>query len=203
MSVCSGRSSRVLETQSINKSLPALDTYPVRVFVNITYFINCSTTESACGTNFLLQVKDDSNNTLLEDNLDQSNRSRVQQFHFDLIPNKTENFRLLLVSPPNSSGCIRVSRVLVYRNECPGHERRPLPQPLVRRPSVQAPVNGSVSVTSSYCAENSHPGKNSNPQDLTCTAEGTWFNDGVDCECDEGFYMDGTVCRGVCLQDET
>ena len=194
VSVCSGREDKVLETQSISKSLPAPDTYPVRVFVNITYNItDCSTTESDCGTNFFLRVNDD-NGTLIEENLNSGDRFRVKQFHFDLSPNQTENFRLLLVSS-RDSGCITVSRVLVYRNECPGHER--VPGDLVRRPSVQAPVSGSVPVTSSYCAENANHTELSRPQDLTCTAKGKWLNDATNCECNQGYYEDGTVCRGM------
>ena len=192
VSVCSGVGDKVLETQSINKSLPAPDTYPVRVFVNITYNItDCPTTESDCGSNFFLRVKDDNNKTLIEDNLNSSDHFRV---NFDLSPNQTKNFRLLLVSSQDS-GCITVSRVLVYRNECPGHER--VPGDLVRRPSVQAPVSGSVPVTSSSCAENANYTEHSQPQDLVCTAEGKWLNDGTNCQCNQGYYKDGTVCRGM------
>ena len=158
---------------------------------NIT---DCPTTESDCGSNIFLRVKDDNNETLIEDNLNSSDRFRVKQFHFDLSPNQTENFRLLLVSTPGS-GCITVSRVLVYRNECPGHERDP--GGLVRRPSVQAPVSGSVPVISSYCAENANHTELSQPQDLVCTAEGKWLNDGINCQCNKGYYKDGTVCRGM------
>ena len=200
VSVCSGTVDKVLETQIIRKDLPAPDTYPVRVFVNINYSTNCSTNNmSDCETDVFLKVKDVVNETLIEimpeNNLNKTSIFQVKQFSFDLSPNETEQFQLLLVSPPNS-GCITVSRIFVYRYECPAYERRPTG--LVRRHPVQAPINGEVSAPfSSYCAENSHPTQYDSSELLTCNAHGQWHNDQTGCQCDEGFYRDGTVCRGL------
>ena len=83
-----------------------------------------------------------------------------------------------------------VSRVLVYRYECPGHDR--LSVGLVRLPPTQAPVSGSVSVTP-YCAENSHFPSFSNPTTLRCSSEGFWFNGQTVCECDTGFVRVGVI----------
>ena len=199
VSVCSGTVDKVLETQIIRKDLPAPDTYPVRVFVNINYSTNCSTSMSDCETDVFLKVKDVETETLIEimpeNNLNKTSIFHEKEFSFDLSPNETEQFQLLLVSPPNS-GCITVSRIFVYRYECPGHERQPTG--LVRRHPFQAPISGSVPVSlSSYCAENSHPVQYSNSESLRCTAEGRWINDQTNCQCDEGFYRDNTVCRGL------
>ena len=199
VSVCSGTVDKVLETQIIRKDLPTLDTYPVRVFVNITYSTNCSTNMSYCETDVFLKVKDVETETLIEimpeSNLNKTSNFQEKEFSFDLSPNETEQFQLLVVSPPNS-GCITVSRIFVYRYECPGHERQPTG--LVRRHPVQAPISDDVPPPfPSYCAENSHPTQYSSSEFLRCTAEGHWINDQTDCQCDEGFYRDNDVCRGL------
>ena len=196
VSVCSGTVDKVLETQIIRKDLPAPDTYPVRLFVNINYSTNCSTSMSDCETDVFLKVKDVVNDTLIEimpeSNLNKTSSFQEKQFSFDLRPNETEQFQLLLVSPPNS-GCITVSRIFVYRYECPGQ-----PIDLVRRHPVQAPISGEVPAPfPSYCAENSHHTHGSS-ESLRCTAEGRWMSDQTNCQCDEGFYQDNDVCsRGL------
>ena len=89
--------------------------------------------------------------------------------------------------------CINVSRVLVYRHECPGHEK--LSTGLERRPATQAPVSGRVSAIPG-CAENSNHSKDSRPERLVCTAEGNWLNDNTHCVCDIGYSRDGDKCEG-------
>ena len=56
---CTDPGNKVLWTQNINKSLPAPDEYPVRVFVklHVTYpFLNCSE-ERECDGDLKLQIK--------------------------------------------------------------------------------------------------------------------------------------------------
>ena len=196
VSVCSGTVDKVLETQIIRKDLPAPDTYSVRVFVNITYSTHCSTNMSDCETDVFLKVKDVENETvpeiMPESNLNKISSFHEKQFYFDLSPNETEQFQLLLVSPPNS-GCITVSRIFVYRYECPGQ-----PIDLVRRHPVQAPISGEVPAPfPSYCAQNAHPTQYSSSESLRCTAEGHWISDQTICHCNEGFDRDDSVCRGL------
>ena len=160
-----------LEIQEIHKSLPTADTYPVRIFVNITFSINCSTSE--CATQ--LSVRDTSGSStsttvifpdtelLIEDP-----GSDHKQFYFDVNQNEFDSFRLTLQSP-DSDGCTTVSRVLVYRHECPGPER--LDTGLSVLPSTQAPVNGSVPVTP-FCVENASYIEGSLIDTLECNSEG-------------------------------
>ena len=183
MSVCSNA---VLETQNISKSLPAPDTYTVRVFVNITFSTNCSTTESDCG----IKAEDGRMLEVMPDNILKLDAgSQLKQFYFDIEPNRTDHFRLALVSP-GSGLCTTVTRVVVYRHEC-----RRLPTGLTVLPATQAPATGRVSVTS-HCTENSHHTQNSRPDSLVCDYTGMWFNDQTMCQCNDGFYREGTVCIG-------
>ena len=91
------------------------------------------------------------------------------------------------------SVCVTVSRVLVYRYECPGHDRQPTG--LARRPATQAPYAGAVHVMP-FCAENSHFSDISNHNSLTCQYDGTWLNDQSHCECDDGYNNDRDA--GLC-----
>ena len=79
------------------------------------------------------------------------------QLYFELHNNENEQFRLALVSRPNAT-CVTVSRVLVYRYECPDNEWQSVG--LTRHPATQAPVTGEVSVTP-QCVENSDHAVNS------------------------------------------
>ena len=190
MSVCSNA---VLETQYISKSLPAPDTYTVKVFVNITFSTNCPTTESDCEGNVELQIKADDGRMLevMPDNILKLDAgSQLKQFYFDIEPYRTDHFRLVLVSP-GSGLCTTVTRVVVYRHEC-----RRLRPGLTVLPATQAPATGRVPV-SSYCTENSHHAQTESSQPvLECDYTGMWFNDQTVCQCNYGFYREGTVCIG-------
>ena len=118
-------------------------------------------------------------------------------------PNGTRQFSFL--SNPTASGfsislrateaCVTVSRVLVYRYECAGHDR--LPTGLSRRPPTQAPDSGSVRVNS-HCAENSSFSAANGQNTLVCLSNGTWLNEPPHCECDEGYSNeeDAHTCEG-------
>ena len=188
MSVCSNA---VLETQYISKSLPAPDTYTVRVFVNITFSTNCSTTDSDCEGNVELGIKAEDGRMLevMPDNiLKLDPGSQLKQFYFDIEPNRTDHFRLVLVSP-GSGRCTTVTRVVVYRHEC-----RRLRPGLAVLPTTQAPATGRVLVTS-HCTENSHHAQSSQPV-LECDYTGMWFNDQTMCQCNDGFYRQHSDCLG-------
>ena len=88
-----------------------------------------------------------------------------------------------------------VSRVVVYRYECAGHDR--FPTGLARRPPTQAPDNGSVKVDP-YCADHSHFSAASVEDTLLCLASGTWLDDQSHCVCDEGYSNeeDAHTCKG-------
>ena len=187
-------SSASLETQEIHKSLPTDDTYPVRIFVNITFSTNCSTSE--CATQ--LSVKDTSSSTSIfpdTDLLIEDPGSDHKQFYFDVNQNEFDSFRLTLQSP-DSDGCTTVSRVLVYRHECPGPER--LDTGLSVLPSTQAPVNGSVPATP-FCVENASSTVSSRLDTLKCNSEGVWINDQTNCQCNAGFFRVGNACKGQSL----
>ena len=116
-------------------------------------------------------------------------------------PNGTRQFSFL--SNPTSSGfslslqateaCVTVSRVLVFRYECAGHDR--LPTGLSRRPPTQAPDNGSVRVDPD-CAEHSSFSAANGQNKLVCLSNGTWRNEQPRCVCDEGYKEDVDTCKG-------
>ena len=204
VAVCSGYpGDKYLDTQVINKSLPAPDEYPVRVFVNITYsFMGHSPEEEQnCDDNFELllgTLENDeisySSNVIEPDHRILNNTlSGTQHFYFDSSPN---NDRFVLRLRSRGGGvCVTVSRVLVYRHECPGHEH--LSTGLARRPATQAAIDGDVSVTP-HCAENSNHSDISIPDILICTPEGLWLNDQTHCVCDQGYdnQEDSNKCEG-------
>ena len=190
---------KVLWTQYINKSLPGSDNYPVRVVVKLDAFPNCSE-ERECDDNLKLHIVKYNGNSqkgftlypILPDSRTLVQDAIQYYFHFDL--NEAEDsFALQLINFPNHA-CVTVSRVLVYRHECPQ-----LSIGLERRPATQAPVNGAVSAMP-YCVANSHHSELSRPRCLMCTSEGEWMNDRTDCVCDRGYYEDGTICKSMCLK---
>ena len=115
----------------------------------------------------------------------------TKQFYFD-SGNTSSGFHIRLEA---DNVCVTVSRVLVYRYECPGHDRQPTG--LARRPATQAPSTGSVFVRP-YCAENSHFSDISNHNNLICLDNGTWLNGQAHCVCDDGYSndRDADVCEG-------
>ena len=191
-------SSASLETQEIHKSLPTADTYPVRIFVNITFSTNCSTSECASTQLSVRNTSSSTSTTVIlpdTDLLIEDPGSDHKQFYFDVNQNEFDSFRLTLQSP-DSDGCTTVSRVLVYRHECPGPER--LDTGLSVLPSTQAPVNGSVPATP-FCVENASPAVGSRLNELKCNSEGVWINDQTNCQCNVGFFRVENVCKGQSL----
>ena len=192
VAVCSrGQGEKLLRTQYINKSLPVPDEYPVRVFVNITYSsLACS--ERMCDSDFELRIahNNKSRYTIMPmSNSPDIKDSDTKHFYFDLTASESGFSLGLYINSSHPRGvCINVSRVLVYRHECPEQTVG-----LTRYPATQAPVNGTESVRP-YCAENSH---HFNTNSSVCTAEGEWMNDQTECECDIGYFRDGNKCEGI------
>ena len=152
VAVCAGGlGAKFLLTQHINKSVPAPDNYTVRVFVNITYsFMTCPEGRD-CDHDFELLIARyfdpfTGDSIMPDSHIRDTTASGTQHFYFDV----GVGFNLALRSHHNGV-CVTVSRVLVYRHECPGQ-----PTGLTRRPATQAPVNDNVSAIP-YCVENSHP----------------------------------------------
>ena len=190
-----------LKTQSINKTLPSPNTYPVRIYVNITYsFMSCPRRE--CDDNFeLLLANYSSNGTsyqygeggIMPDNSIQNTSgisSDTKQFFFD----SETSFAGIFLALRSVEACVTVSRVLVYRYECPGHDRLPTTD-LLRRPATQAP--SSLMPVTPYCAENSHLVNKTST--ILCRSDGVWVNGKARCECDSGYTEDqeGTTCKGI------
>ena len=198
VAVCTGgRGNKWLQIQHINKSVPAPDNYPVRVFVNITYsFMTCPEGRD-CDHDFELLISRNyeqytGDGIMPDRHIRDTTASGTQHFYFDVGVDEG-GFNLALKSR-RKGVCVTVSRVLVYRHECLGLKQQTAG--LTRRPATQAPVNDTVSVIP-YCAEHSHHAEFSMPQTLRCTAEGVWENDLTVCECDWGYYRDGVVCKGI------
>ena len=204
VAVCSGGpGDKFLDTQVINKSLPAPDEYPVRVFVNITYSFmgRCPEEGQDCDEDFELllgtlendEISYSSDGIMPDHRIHDSTPSGIQHFYFDSSSN---NDRFVLRQKSCGKGvCVTVSRVLVYRHECPDHEH--LSTGLTHRPATQAVFDRNVSVTP-HCAENSNHSDISIPDLLICTPEGFWLNDLTHCVCDQGYdnHEDPTKCEG-------
>jgi hypothetical protein len=188
-------------TQKIEKKLPASDLYSVRIYLNITYsFLDC---EKCDDEGLQLKIAHYTNGTrysyseegIMPDNYINYARqpppSHTKRFFFDSEP-PSDSFFLALKDGPGTF-CVEVSRVLVYRYECPGRQTG-----LAYLPASQAPVNEPVQVTP-YCAENSDFSETSNPDILSCTSEGTWDDVVLQCMCDPGYTEDesGTKCKAV------
>ena len=184
-----------LQTQFINKSLPPPDTYPVRIYIDITYsFTECPKP----GCDVELHIENHSKSFSFGDNIMPDNHIQstsdasngTKKFNF-ISSNLSTGFTLTLIS---REGCVTVSRVLVYHYECPGHDRQPTMH-LGRRPATQAPVIASVPVTS-YCTENSNFTGQKPPMSLKCSSFGHWFGAALLCQCDVGYSRNGNICEG-------
>ena len=114
----------------------------------------------------------------------------TKKFFFGSSTSST-GFNLKLIS---HEGCVTVPRVLVYRYECPGHDREPTVD-LGRRPATQAPVTGFVPVTS-HCAENSNFTGRYAVRMLMCSSSGLWSGAPLPCQCDVGYSRNGNICEG-------
>ena len=190
-----------LQTQNIDKSVPAPDIYPVRIFVNISYsFSNCSSgVNNGCDSFIelrrLVQQMHGSHVSgygVLPDNRIQNGAtSGTQQFYFDM--NVTQQHTGVSLFARYLRVCFTVSRVLVYRYECPDQWMG-----LAHLPATQAPTSGAVSVVP-QCPENSHPINN-----VTCTALGEWTGDYYNyCECDYGYFKFQDTCIIFTAEIET
>lgn len=200
-SILPRRQDNWLFTQYINKNVPANDSYPVRVFVNITYtFMTCPGRQT-CSPEFKLlkyvtnfqQHRATYTNTSLyskdgimpDNTVENTTLSGTKRFYFDMRE-EDKGFYLAL---QHSRTCVSVSRVLVYRHQCRAHVEN-----LVHFPAVQAPVSGTISVRSE-CTRNAHHQSISGLVHV-CTSEGQWSNAQVACECDVGYYMSDNMCGG-------
>ena len=163
--------------------------------MNITYsFMNCS--RPKCDDNIELRLANYSTTRshyskdgLMPDNeIIHNTNADFKQFFFDFNSSFTGHFLALI----SKETCVTVSRVLVYRYECPGHDRQSTG--LLRRPATQAPVNG-VEIVKPYCPENSHTSNNTL---ILCTYEGIWDYGGQQCKCDSGYSEneERATCEG-------
>ena len=183
-----------LQTQFINKSLPAPDTYPVRIYIDITYSFTECPKQKECIVE--LHVENHPERFSYGDgvirHIESTNETSngTKKFDFDSSTLST-GFNLTLIS---REGCVTVSRMLVYRYECPGHDRQPTVN-LGRRPATQAPVIGFEPVTS-YCAENSNFTGDKPIRMLMCSSHGHWFGATLPCQCDVGYSRNGKICEG-------
>ena len=197
-SVCAGGGGKRLRTQFINKNLSESHTDPVRIYVKVTYsFTDCLGKQRHCDVELLRATHSNGYGSggIMPNNLIEYNiavTSGTKQFFFDYGTSVTGFFLALR----SREACVNVSRVLVYRYECPGSDRLP-PTSLLRRPATPAPVRGQIRHVTPYCAENAH--LRNETLTIACTSNGIW-NDGVvaRCECDSGYREDeeGTTCEG-------
>ena len=145
-----------------------------------------------CNGDLELQVTDDyyyyTEEGIMPDNHVQNTKgasSGTKQFFFD-----SETFTEFRLALRSVEACVYVSRVLVYRYECPGHDRPPTSN--LRRPATPAPVCGSVVVrpsNTSVCDVSTY-------NTLMCTSQGVWLV----CEGAENeFICKGKVPQFCCI----
>ena len=176
VSVCAGGGGKRLLTQFINKNLSESHTDPVRIYVNVTYsFTDCLEGQQHCDVELLRATNSNGYGSggIMPDNLIEytsSVSSGTKQFFFDSDTSVT-GFYLALRS---RDACVNVSRVLVYRYECPGSDTLP-PTSLLRRPATPAPAEGVVAVTPRN-AGNIYFCTVTIPNTLTCTSQGIWID---------------------------
>ena len=194
VSVCPGNFTKVLDTQIISKSLPALNLYPVRVYVNVSYSVTCPE-ESKCDNDLELQLIEyrgmqATGNTadLSESFLD----SAVRTVSFTARPKEFNRFVLSIVGHPSDS-CISVTRVLVYRHECPSRQSA---GGLGLLPATQAPINDSSVPVVPQCVRNAHLSE-MDTTEVGCAPSGMWMNDETLCVCDEEYLNNSGRCRGI------
>ena len=197
VAVCSGGpGDKWLRTQYINKSLPAPNEYAVRVFVNISYsFMDCPDgrhceVELRVTHNVTNRIPPYTARGIQPDHhIRNTIVNGTKQFYFD-SPVEENGIVIALVSR-GMGMCVNVSRVLVYRYECPGNEGQSVG--LTRRPATQAAIDTDISVTA-LCAENSNFSESSISDILWCTTKGTWLNDQTKCECNPGYTKVKDTC---------
>ena len=212
VAVCSlrpGKQNNWLFTQHINKSVTVNDSYPVRVFVNITstivYCDNCSPlimvlkyfTNTQQQTDIYTNIKNYTPDGIMPRNTIKYFEATVtDNFYFDMDQDEDGLYFALQdynMENIKRGACITVSRMLVYRYECPAWTVG-----LVCYPAIQAPISGNVPI-SVECIENAHPLNDS--MLVNCTSEGQWEVNSIACECDPGLFAetddDITTCRGM------
>ena len=179
-----------LRTQFINKNLPS--SKPVRIFVDITYSGSSDCLEQNCDVE-LFNSSYTQKVTMQDKCLFTAESIHLKEcFSFD----SNEHYSRFYLVLRSHEYTVTVSRVLVYRYECPGSDRLP-PTSLLRRPTTPAPVSGSVAVTPN-CAENAHLSTGAH-DGLMCSSDGTWLEiSQINCECNKGYKEseNGTTCEG-------
>ena len=189
-----------LKTQNISKSLPSHASYinyPVRVFVNITYSMTCSEVTD-CESAIELQVGLLNTTRMLMSQTDNNNipdhipgtASGTHHFYFNL--NKGEDIFVLMLKSHSNDTCVNVSRILVYRHECPQQSIG-----LTRHLATPANINGNVPGIP-QCADNSLFFALKEKLKLLCTSEGKWSNDVEYCQCNMEYFEDDDMCISKC-----
>lgn len=189
-------------TQYISK--PSSVDYRVRVHVQISYTLtqcdnnNCRSFELlryVTNTQSSRERSDDGNyeengiepeSSIPRDGTMDYNSTTTLYFSLD---GTEQGFYLSIESEERM--CVTISRILVYINTCLYTERG-----LARYPSTPIPQFGISAVATGYCAGNASHTEQSVPDSLRCSFLGLWFNDQIQCECNQGYYREGKNCRG-------
>ena len=177
-----------IKTPYINQRFEAFIMYPVKIFINVTYsFMDCQIPN--CSGDLELQLTQYSydigdwytsgEGIMPENHIIPNTRegsTGTKNFFFD--PDTSGDFQLTLTS---HDSCVTVSRVLVYRYECPGHDRQSME---LGRQLLPAPLSGAIVIS----AERSHVSYITVQEALICTSQGKW----LECE-----YSENEVtCKG-------
>ena len=105
-----------------------------------------------------------------------------EKYNFTLDPSDTGFY----VAIRDAGTCVGISRLRVYRYNCPSRQ-----EGLVLYPETPAPASGSVNVQFT-CVDNAYIPE-SESDTVTCYHNGTWGTDFSVCECNLGY---GRNCVG-------
>ena len=111
--------------------------------------------------------------------------ARFETHTFTLDPSDTGFY----VALQDTGTCVGISRLRVYRYNCPSRQVG-----LVLYPETPAPVFGSVNVQFT-CVDNAYIPE-SESDTVTCYHNGTWSTEVPVCECNVGYENMGTNCNG-------
>ena len=193
-------------TQHISKDFdPNIYNYPVDIRVEIRYAgISCRK-RHGCNPNFSIltyitnnpQLSSTQGNGYMNRNNymnnvtitpEQTSTSYTEIQSFTLQPSQIG----LYVAIQDYGTCLGISRMRVYRNNCPSYQDR-----LVLYPDAPAPVSDSVPVVTS-CVDNAEPIGSST---VMCGSDGTWRRATATCGCSPGYSVNGTLkgCDSKCI----
>ena len=187
-----------LFTQHISKDFDSdVYNYPVDIHVTMTYTGQSCREQNGCDPRFYLTYY--ATNEVQLPSTEGSGFMNTDNYpnNVTIRPERTSvsytnTFSNLTLQPSQTGfylaifehgNCIGISRVRVFRYNCPSRQIG-----LVVYPDVPAPVSGSVTINVS-CVDNA---EFSGSNQVTCGSDGTWGPENPVCQCSPGYELDSS-----------